>query len=101
MSKTRSQTAGSEATARVQLLKAARRVFRRKGYDGASVAEIAGEARVAEGTFYRYFPSKREAAVALRDGLMETLAEVAVAAVESRGSFESRLKALIAATQYY
>ena len=52
---------------------------------------------MAQGTFYLYFPSKRDAAVSLRDGLMETMAQAVVAAVESRTSFEDRLESLIAA----
>jgi AcrR family transcriptional regulator len=70
-------------------------VFRHKGYEGATVAEIVREAGVAQGTFYLYFPSKRDAAVSLRDGLMETMAQAVATAVESRTSFEDRLESLI------
>ena len=87
----------SEPVRRAQLLKAARKVFRAKGYDGASVSEIVREAGVAQGTFYLYFPSKRDAAVSLRGGLMETMAMAAATAVRSRTSFEDRLRSLIAA----
>ena len=98
MPATRSKRTDREAKPEVQLLRAAREVFRLKGYDGASVAEIAREARVAERTFYRYFHSKREAAVALRDGLMETMAQAVATAAESRTSLEDRLESLIAAS---
>ena len=87
----------SEPVRRAQLLRAARKVFRAKGYDGASVSEIVREAGVAQGTFYLYFPSKRDAAVSLRDGLMETMAQAVATALESRTSFEDRLESLIAA----
>ncbi len=87
----------SEPVRREQLLRAARKVFRAKGYDGATVSEIVREAGVAQGTFYLYFPSKRDAAVSLRDGLMETMAQAAITAMKSRTSFEDRLKSLIAA----
>ena len=87
----------SEPVRREQLLRAARKVFRAKGYDGATVSEIVREAGVAQGTFYLYFPSKRDAAVSLRDGLMETMAQAVATAVESRTSFEERLESLIAA----
>ena len=97
MPATRSRRTESETVRRAQLLKAARKVFRSKGYDGASVAEIVGEAGVAQGTFYLYFPSKRDAAVSLRDGLMETMAQAVVTAMESPTSFEDRLESLIAA----
>ena len=97
MTATRVRRTESEPVRRAQLLKAARKVFRTKGYDGASVSEIVREAGVAQGTFYLYFPSKRDVAVSLRDGLMETMAHAVVTAVESSTSFGDRLESLIAA----
>ena len=97
MTATRARTTESESMRRAQLLRAARKVFRAKGYDGASVSEIVREAGVAQGTFYLYFPSKKAAAVSLRDGLMEIMAEAVTSAVESRASFGDRLETLIAA----
>ena len=97
MTATRARRTETEPVRRAQLLKAARKVFRAKGYDGASVSEIVREAGVAQGTFYLYFPSKRDAAVSLRDGLMETMAQAVATAVKSRTSFEDRLESLIAA----
>lgn len=44
---------------RQQILSAARKVFSIKGYHACSVADIHEEARIARGTFYLYFPSKR------------------------------------------
>ena len=97
MTATRARRTESEPVRRAQLLSAARKVFRAKGYDGASVDEIVREAGVAKGTFYLYFPSKKDAAVSLRDGLMETMAQAIATAVASRTSFEDRLESLIAA----
>ncbi len=73
-------------------------MFRAKGYDGATVSEIVRQAGVAQGTFYLYFPSKRDAAVALRDGLMETMAHAVATAMQPLTSFEDRLDSLIAAS---
>ena len=98
MTATRARRTESEPVRRAQLLRAARKVFRAKGYDGASVSEIVREAGVAQGTFYLYFPSKKDAAVSLREGLMETMAQAVATAVESRTSFEDRLESLIAAS---
>ena len=98
MTATQARRTESEAVRRAQILKAARKVFRAKGYDGASVSEIVNEAGVAKGTFYFYYPSKRDAAVSLRDGLMETMAQAVITAVKSRTSFEDRLELLIAAS---
>jgi AcrR family transcriptional regulator len=51
-----------------QILKAAAKVFHRRGYHGAKVSEITKEAGVAQGTFYLYFPSKEQAFVELMQG---------------------------------
>ncbi len=98
MPATRRRRTESEPVRRRQLLRAARKVFREKGYDGANVSDIVREAGVAQGTFYLYFPSKRAAAISLRDGLMERMAKAVATAVESRTSFEDRLETLIAVT---
>jgi AcrR family transcriptional regulator len=47
------------------LLQAAARVFARKGFDAAQTPEIAAEAGVSTGAFYRYFSDKRAAFVEL------------------------------------
>ena len=97
MAKSKVRRTESEPVRREQLLKAARKVFRANGYDGSSVSEIVREAGVAQGTFYLYFPSKRDAAVSLRDGLMETMAQEVTAAVKSHTDFKGRLESLIGA----
>lgn len=43
-----------------QVLEGARKVFLREGYAGASVDEIASEARVSKATLYSYFPDKEQ-----------------------------------------
>jgi len=48
-----------------EILRAAARVFARRGFDGATVREIAEEADVAEGTIYNYFESKADLLVQL------------------------------------
>lgn len=45
------------------LLQAAARVFAKKGFDAAQTPEIAAEAGVSTGAFYRYFADKRAAFV--------------------------------------
>ena len=94
MPETKPRRTESEQVRRTQLLKATRKVFRAQGYDSASIAEIVREAGVAQGTFYLYFPSKRDAAASLVDGLMETMAKKVATAVESVTSFEDQLEAL-------
>lgn len=55
---------------RKRILQAAVKVFARKGYFAAKVAEIARHADVADGTIYLYFKSKEALLVALFDEVM-------------------------------
>ncbi|MFH1090017.1 MAG: TetR/AcrR family transcriptional regulator [Pseudomonadota bacterium] len=45
---------------RGQILKAAERVFAEKGFQEATVSDVAREAGVSDATIYEYFPSKEE-----------------------------------------
>lgn len=45
---------------REKLLCAAEKVFGSKGYYEASIVNITQEANVAHGTFYNYFPTKKD-----------------------------------------
>jgi AcrR family transcriptional regulator len=45
---------------RAALLRAARRVFERRGYHETRIADITASARMAVGSFYTYFDSKEE-----------------------------------------
>jgi len=47
-----------------QILGASLRIFSRRGFDGATIPDIAREAGVAVGTIYNYYPSKRDLFVA-------------------------------------
>ena len=59
-----------------EILEAARRVFARKGFAGASVDDIAETAGLAKGTLYIYFHSKRELYLAaLRQGIAGLIEE--------------------------
>jgi AcrR family transcriptional regulator len=63
---------------REQVLVCAQRVFARKGYHAAGVADIIAEAGVARGTFYLYFESKR----AIFDELIGRLLALLAASVK-------------------
>jgi AcrR family transcriptional regulator len=60
---------------KARILQAARSVFSRKGYRAATVGDILDEARVARGTFYRYFPDKRQVFYELVRGLFNGIYE--------------------------
>ena len=58
--------AKKEGDVRTRLHGAALELFRERGYDRTTAAEIAGRAGVTERTFFRYFPDKREVFVRRR-----------------------------------
>jgi AcrR family transcriptional regulator len=61
---------------RAQLLDAAKRVFARRGYAAANIADICKEARVARGTIYQYFRNKRDVLIALFDDVTARVQQV-------------------------
>lgn len=63
---------------RERILDAARQVFREKGYDNASLDEIAKRAGVGPGTLYRHFPTRE----VLYDAAIQAWAETVGAAVD-------------------
>jgi AcrR family transcriptional regulator len=58
---------------REQILSAARRVFAKKGYAGGSISDVIKEAKIARGTFYLHFESKKEVFGEVLDALLEQL----------------------------
>jgi TetR/AcrR family fatty acid metabolism transcriptional regulator len=56
---------------REAILRAAIKVFAEKGYFSSKVADIAGEAGIADGTVYLYFKSKEEILHSIFDRAME------------------------------
>jgi AcrR family transcriptional regulator len=83
---------------REQLLSAAREVLAHKGYERTTVSSIAGRAKVAQGTFYLYFPSKEALPGALAQQLGEALGKAARSATEAADSLEEAVDALVDAT---
>jgi AcrR family transcriptional regulator len=81
-----------------QLLMAAQKVFARKGYHDAGVADIVKEAGVAHGTFYIYFQSKREAFEILIDQLAkefyETFASFPLEEVKTKEDYDKTQRVL-------
>jgi AcrR family transcriptional regulator len=67
---------GTESAKRRQILEGARKVFLARGFDGASMGEIAKVAGVSKGTLYVYFDSKESLFEALTTEEKQGLAEV-------------------------
>ncbi len=60
---------------RKQILDAAAKVFGSKGYDRATIADIAREAQVAEGSIYNYFKNKEDLLISLPRQIAEPMIE--------------------------
>jgi AcrR family transcriptional regulator len=69
-----------KAARRAEILAAARRVFLERGFDAASVGEIAAGADCVEGTLYVYFRNKRD----LFDEVLAQFYDALIADIEPR-----------------
>src|ERR1019366_2412447 len=78
-----------------EILEAARSVFARKGFNAATVDDIAEAAGLAKGTVYIYFPSKRDVYLAtLRQGL-EALQEEVRRSMDAEPDVAGKVRAFI------
>jgi len=81
----RPRNADPQASTRVEILKSAAAAFRRLGYHGATVEEIAAALHMKKGNLYYYFKNKEEILFACHqyslDRLMQILHEVRQSAV--------------------
>lgn len=68
------QQAVRSATTSHAILKAARVLFARHGYDAVSIDQVAQQAGYAKGAFYHHFASKREVFEQVLDGIQAQLA---------------------------
>jgi TetR/AcrR family fatty acid metabolism transcriptional regulator len=82
---------GSAADKRERILKAAIRVFARKGFYSTRVSEIAKAAGVADGTIYLYFKNKDDVLISIFQDRITKLLEVLGAALSEPRSFEEKL----------
>jgi len=74
--------AKNEGDVRARLQRTALELFRERGYDQTTAAEIAARAGVTERTFFRYFPDKREV---LFDGEAKLRAALAASVADAPG----------------
>ena len=93
MRRTRHQVLTEFRTA--EILSAAFKVFGEKGFDKATVEDIAREAGVAKGTVYLYFTSKEEVYRAAFSRYVGELKDRAIAAVQSADGSEAAIRAFV------
>lgn len=78
-----------------EILSAAREVFLDKGFERASVGEIAARVGVVEGLVYSYFPTKRELLNEVLRGMYEPLIRDIADGFERVHGLRSRLRFLV------
>ncbi len=87
-------TPKSEAT-RQRILSAALHVFRQRGFDAATMREVAAEAGVAVGAAYYYFDSKDAIVMAFYEQAQEEMAPELDALLAESRNLEQRLRGII------
>jgi AcrR family transcriptional regulator len=85
------------APTRVQILKSAAAAFRRLGYHGATVEEIAAALHMKKGNLYYYFRNKEEILFACHQYSLDRLHELLEEVEQSGVSPEHKLRRLIVA----
>lgn len=78
---------------RTAMMQAAVRVFATRGYHAATVRDIVGDAEVAIGTFYFYFPDKETLFIHLYEETADFLLQAIRQAIGSRSSLPQQLAA--------
>ena len=77
--------------ARRRLQQATLELFRERGYDATTTAEIAARAGVTERTFFRHFPDKREALFDGEEAFRDALADAVARAPEALAPMDALL----------
>lgn len=86
---------------RLDILRAAARVFRRRGVAAAGMREIAEEADLSPGNLYYYFAGKDELLFFCQDRTVDRMLEAAEAARASTMPVADQLRAVIRAHLHY
>jgi AcrR family transcriptional regulator len=93
----RARNADPNASTRVDILKAAAKAFRRLGYHGATVEEIATALRMKKGNLYYYFKNKEEILFACHQYSLDRLTELLDDILATEDDPETQLRRLIVA----
>jgi len=93
----RSRNADATAATRVDILKAAAKSFRRLGYHGATVEQIAAALHMKKGNLYYYYRSKEEILFACHQYSLDQLTQLLDEVNRSELGPDEKLRRLIAA----
>ena len=91
------KSAGSATSRRAEILRSAVSAFRRRGYHGASVDEIASTLGMTKGNLYYYFKNKEEILFFCHDWSLDILLDRLAEVEEEGGPPERKLRRLIVA----
>lgn len=91
--------ARTASSARMRLQQAAVELFRERGFERTTAAEIAARAGVTERTFFRYFPDKREVLFDGQAVLIEALTASIADAPAGLGPLDTLFRAFRSATR--
>ena len=80
---------------RVEILQSAAAAFRRRGYHGASMGEIAQALRMTKGSLYYYFENKEEILFFCHDYSLDILLEVLERVETAGGTPPRKLRSLV------
>src|SRR5512141_1577840 len=86
---------GADPEKRRRILEAAIRTFGRRGFHEARIADIAADAKVAEGTVYLYFRNKEDLLGVVFDESMDEVLEKGRALARMKAPAGERLTALV------
>lgn len=78
-----------------RVMKAAVRLFNKKGIEGTTIRDIAGAADVSEGALYRHFKGKDELAWHIFSTNMNEFSKILIKAVEKEKRVKDKIKTFI------
>lgn len=89
---------GRCSDARDRLLSAAAKLIHERGYSAVSVSDICTGAGLKKGSFYHFFPSKRDLVLATIDEYASQQKEAVRNAIQGAGTARERLRRMFTAT---
>ncbi len=78
-----------------EIVRAAALVFQRRGYHGATMADIAAEVNLTAGSLYHHFPGKEDLLAAVLAAGMEQITAGVRAVVDGDGSPAGKLRGIV------